>query len=433
MLPKQTIISDNIRLSSVYTDKFKTAALTFSLHTPLNERDYLLSLVLAGVMRRGTKNYPSMSSINKRLDELYASAIDIQSIINGNILTFCISAEILENKFTLDGTDICAEALKIISEILLSPITVDGAFPCSTVEYEKKFVKDSLEAETNNTKLYAASRIKELMSRNGTCFPTLKYMLAHIDEITPKELTEYYSHLISKTSLNIFYIGSENSESVSQKIQSAFMDFKCITTHSTASTVPEKACEFLSVTEDMPVSQGKLALGMRTNTVMGAKSNAAAIALNEIYGASPASKLFLNVRERLGLCYYCNSSYSPLSGNLTVFSGINSINREKATKEILHQFDEIKKGNISSAEMLAAKKSLEYSYMQIYDSPFSLQSFYTIRELFGIKETVDECKEKILSVTKNDICELANETLYDTCFFVNGTLAYGAEDENDCE
>lgn len=425
-------IADNIRFSSIYTDKFKTGTLTLSLYLPLTERDYLLGTVLAGVMRRGTEKYPSMASINRRLDELYASTVDIQCVLHGGVLSFCIGAELLENRFVPDGTDVCRETAEVMAQILLYPLMCDGILPEGTVESEKAFVKDSLSAEINNTRLYASTRLKELMSRDGAVrFPHLEYLLGNIDGITARELTDFYIRLISSSPLNAFYVGSENADSVCEKLSCALCGYVGAVRYKLSPVNAEKPREYISVTEDMPVNQGKLALGLRTGAVLGAHNFAAAVVLNEIFGASPASKLFLNVRERLGLCYYCGSSLGVLSGDLTVSSGVDVRNRERATAEILSQFEEIKKGNVSDAELFAVRKSLEYSYVQIYDSPFSLQSFYTVRDLAGLDETVEECKQKILSVTRDEVCELARNTVLDTCFFINGTLSCGEEDGND--
>ena len=110
-------------------------------------------------------------------------------------------------------------------------------------------------------------------------------------------------------------------------------------------------------------------------------------------------------------------------------SGIDSKNRSRATEEILTQLDEIRRGNVSAAELSAAKRSLEYSYVQIYDSPFSLQAFYASRELSGVNETVEECKRRILDVTAEQVCELARRTVLDTCFFINGTSKNSGEGE----
>ena len=423
--------SKSIDFSYINTDKFKTSALTFSFCMPLTERDYLCSLVLAGIMRRGTRSYPSMSLINRRLDELYSSSVDIQSVIHGNVLCFNVSAEMLDSRFALDGTDISSGVIDTIADILMRPLTLNGAFPENTVESEKSFVKDALSAEKNNTKLYAATRLKELMYRDGEIrFPSLKYLLSELDTVTPVELLAYHERLLSSP-FRVFYIGAEDQESIYRKINNIFVPIKNNPRSNFKAPTPSEAKEFLSLSEDMPVTQGKLCMGMRTGSVIGNTDNSSAVMLNEIFGASPASKLFVNVRERLGLCYYCSSAYSMLSGNLSVSSGIDISNRDRTVNEILSQLDEIKKGNISDTEFDAAKKSLAYSYVQIYDSPFSLQAFYFVRDLFGINETVEECKERILSVSRDSVSALATKIKYDTCFFVNGTLADAVEVADD--
>ena len=423
MTLQKVSITENIRLSYISTKKFKSELISFSLSAPITERSYLLSLVLCGVLRRGTNALPSMALINKRLDELYASTVDIQSSIHADVLTLCVSAEILSQRFSLDGTDILGGVTDTVADILLSPLTEDGCFPAKTVESEIAFVKDSLSAEINNTRLYASTRLKELMCRGeDSRFPTLEYLLSNVETVTPSELWDFYNSMLCSR-LSVFYIGSQTPSEISDRVKKAFEDFCGERINEFIIPRASAPKEFLSVTEDMPVNQGKLVMGMRTGAVMGSKQHAAAIVLNEIFGASPASKLFLNVRERLSLCYYCSSSYSMLSGNLTVASGIDCANRDVVTSEILAQLEQIKMGNVSDTEFEAARKSLEYSYVQIYDSPFSLQSFYFIRDLFGVCETVEECKERILSVTKEDVYQLARELEYDTCFFINGTLS----------
>ena len=87
--------NENMTFSWINTDKFKTGMLTFGISMPLDEKDYLHSLILAGVMRRGTENMPSMALINRRLDDLYAATVDIQSVIHAQTLCFTVSAEFL--------------------------------------------------------------------------------------------------------------------------------------------------------------------------------------------------------------------------------------------------------------------------------------------------------------------------------------------------
>jgi predicted Zn-dependent peptidase len=295
-------------------------------------------------------------------------------------------------------------------------------------------VKDALAAEKNNTRSYAAMRLRELMSRDGDRFPTLEYLLDNVMTVSAAEITEHYARLIASAPMSVFYVGRASEEHIASKLTSAFSEFKGSVLTPSPRIVPSTPKELFSVTEDMPVSQGKLALGFRTGTSIADGTHAVAVMLNEILGTSPASKLFMNVRERLGLCYYCASSYSIYSGNLSVATGLDVSNRQKAEDEILRQIDDIRKGNISDAEWTAARKSLEYTYVQIYDSPFALQSFYTNREFAGIDESVEDFKRALLSVTREEVSECAKNTVLDTRFFINGTSqADGCEEVSDDE
>ena len=362
-----------------------------------------------------------MAHINRRLDELYASTLEIQSTAYARSLSLVLSADLLDSAFAIDGTDIMGGVLDVMADMLLRPKTNGGIFPRETVESEIILAKDAFLAEKNNTRSYAATRCRELMSRSSNNYPTLEYLIENVTTITPEELTDYYRRLMNSAPLNVFYVGREESDVISKKVLDAFGGYMGRSVPIFEVRPPAKPLEYLSVTEDMPVSQGKLVLGMRTGSSYANGTYHTAIMLNEVLGASPSSKLFLNVRERLGLCYYCSSSYSMTSGNLTVSSGIDVKNKDIATKEILSQIEQIKLGNVSDAEFFAAQHSIEYSYTQIYDSPFSLQSFYSGREILGIDETVEECKKALLAVTKEQICRLAADIVLDTCFFINGT------------
>ena len=183
----------------------------------------------------------------------------------------------------------------------------------------------------------------------------------------------------------------------------------------------------------MPVSQGKLALGFSTGAVASADNDVSytAIMLNEILGGSASSKLFLNVREKLSLCYYCSSSYSNFSGVMLISSGFEFKNYEVARKAIFEQIEDIKNGKISDAEFLAAQRSITSSYRQLYDSPFDLQAFFGDRALFGITDGIEEAIEKILAVTKKDISALASNIKHESSYFIEGLESFDAEEEQD--
>ena len=90
----------------------------------------------------------------------------------------------------------------------------------------------------------------------------------------------------------------------------------------------------------MDVTQGKLAMGYRCSS----DDYPAMVLANLIFGGTSNSKLFLNVRERLSLCYYASSSYARSKNILTVSSGVETADFERAEAEIGRQLQAVQQG-----------------------------------------------------------------------------------------
>jgi len=418
----KTKVSDNLNLSCIQTDRFKTGVLIVTLTIPQTLEASANSMLLSGILRRGTECYPTMAALNRRLDDLYASCVEIRTQRIGKNLSLVFGAEMLDDRYAMDGINITEGVMEVLSEIIFHPRLPEGTFDASLVAQEIRFTQDALRAEINNTKLYAATRLAELMNRNDPEYPNVKRLQERIAAMDATALTSAYRNLLRNAVWQVFYVGTRSADTVASLLKKHFVSLPDTTPLPLCLPVAEPSAGERRASEQMPVSQGKLSLGFRTgvSAVSQADEIYAAMMLNEIFGASPASKLFMNVREKMSLCYYCSSSYHRYSGIITVHSGIESKNREIAEEAILAQLQEIRDGKISDAEFHAAKKSLENSYRQLYDNPFELQSFYGTRELFGISETIEESCIELSRVTKDDVVSLAKRVICDTVFFVEG-------------
>ena len=422
MIPIKTDLWDSVSLTSIKSDKFKTGMISFFLSRPLSSNVTALNLLLSGVLRRGSEKYPSMAHLNRRLDELYATSIEIKNARFGKNEVFLLSAEILDNAFICDGTDVLDGTAEVISQLLLHPLTENGAFPASAIKRERTTVQDAIKAEINNPKAYASGRCAEIMHREDKDFATVKDMLRTLEETDEVSLYSHYKDLIERSRLEVFYIGSESHEYVAEIIKKHFGEF-CGKQTALNPIKPERLTELCEITEPFEVSQGKLSMGFRIGICADSEEYFAAVLFNEIFGGSPASKLFMNVRERLGLCYYCASSYDTYLGNITVSSGIDVSSLDVTKAEILRQLEDIQAGRISDAEIRAAKQSIAHWYRQMYDYPFELFSFYSTRRLFGITSSPAEYLEKFEAVTKEQIVIAANRVKLNAVYFLKGTLS----------
>ena len=432
MLLHNENITDSVKLSVLNTNKFKASVISFTIILPLTKKNYINNLLLAHILRRGTKSYPSTASLNKKLDELYGSYVETKSHRIGENISLTLIAEILDNKFVTDKTDVLGETIDIISELILSPIFLDESFNTSFFEQEKKLICEAIDAEINNTRLYATKRCLEIINESLDV-PTSRECKELISSTTLDSLAEYHDYLINNGAINVFYIGSQDASSIRNKLSSVFTSYPCKKAIPLIFPRPISRADAIEISEKMPVSQGKLVLGLSTGVTVSKTDGATytGVMLNEILGGSASSKLFLNVREKLSLCYHCSSSYSGYSGILVISSGFEVKNYEIAKKEIFNQIEDIKQGNISDTEFEAARLSLTNNYRQIYDSPFELKSFFNNRALLGISENVEDAISKILSVTKEDIIALANNIKLIASYFIEGTLTDYTEDEDE--
>lgn len=421
MTPTKIKLWEGVTLSTIRTDKFKTGMISLSLSMPLSRSLTAGNMLLSGVLRRGSEEFPSMALLNRQLDGLYASAIEIKNTRHGRNESLVISADMLDNAFVRDGTDITDGVLHVLSQILLHPLNEGNSFPAETVRKEKIHVSDAIKAEINNPKAYARHRCSELLHQGDEDFPTLEELSAAVNATDEVSLYKHYTKLLSSASVEFFYVGSESAEKVADTVRRHFNEFGSREQRHITLT-PERFTSLKEVTEPFEVSQGKLVMGFRTGVCATDDEYFAAVIFNEIFGGSPASKLFMNVRERMSLCYYCASSYDTYLGNLIVSSGIDVASFEIARDAILTQLEDIKQGRISEVELEAAKKSVLHWYRQIYDFPFELFSFYSTRAMLGIDSTPEDYMKQFESVSAEEVVAVAKGVALDTVYFLKGTL-----------
>ena len=173
----------------------------------------------------------------------------------------------------------------------------------------------------------------------------------------------------------------------------------------------------------MQVSQSKM--------VMAFKSDYEDIYTAKLFcmllGATPFSKLFANVREKMSLCYYCSSAYADRKGTLFIDSGVESCNIEKAKKAIEEQLEAICNGDFTDEELENTKKSLCGGFKSNYDSIYDIMGWYAAQNTRNTAFAPEEINERIAKLTREDIISCAKTFKPDTVFVIRG------EEEEDCD
>lgn len=424
-------LSEGIHLNLLPSEKFKTNFLSVCFVVPLEKENAHLTALVPKVLSRGCKAYPDMAAISERLEYLYASDISAVYVKRAESLIVGFSADFVKDAFLPEkGENLLNSVSALLFDILFDPLIENGAFRESYVAGEKADLINAIGAKINNKAAYAKERCTEIM------FGARPYGISELgtaEEVrtaTSKQIYERYKQLVETAPIEIFFNGECNAEELSALVKSRIpVGAHRKTSFPTRAFLDGDPDEVTEVTDEMPVAQGKLVMGLRMSGVNVNSADAAAFnVFNEMFGGSANSKLFMNVREAMSLCYYCRSMPDMFMSALFISSGIEPENREKAKKAILEQLDAMKAGDFSDDDIAEAKLSLCNAYKELDDSASALCLWYLSRVIFGNDGTPEDTMEKIRAVTADEIRAAAEKVSLDTVYFIKGTGKSNSEE-----
>jgi len=414
-------IMPQVFLTAVRTDKFKTGCISINLCMQLSRKDAAKNALLPQVLLRGCGRYPDMQSLSAALDKLYGARVEPLVRKKGEVHCVGLYSDFVDDAFVPKGEKLLERVTELLGQLLLFPATKAGLFNHDYVQSERENLANRIRARINDKQQYAVSRLKELMCEGEPyAVDTLGEKAEDALKITPISLTKHYREVLETARIEIFYCGSAEAERVEIAVKNALealprAEGSIVQPYTDVKMTVGEARYF---TESMDVTQGKLAVGFRLGEIMKKPDLAKLLVFNALYGGSVTSKLFLNVRERLSLCYYASSQIERHKGILIVSSGIEVEKYEDALAEILRQLDLIRQGEVSEDELSNAKKTIMTDLRSVMDSQIMLENFYLGQAIESLAYSPDVLAELIRDVSKDDILAVANSIRLDSVYFL---------------
>lgn len=412
-------ISNGVTLCTHKTEQFKTSVVSLNIITPLGENTSAKAL-LCYLLARTNKAYPSVIGMNRKLASLYGASLSpsVMKIGEAQVLSLCLAS--IDDRFSLKGEKILCEGIELLLSCLFTPdITPDG-FKEENVRREKRLLIEKIESEKDDKRIYSLGRMIEEMCRDEV-YGTDKYGTAdEISALTGKDIFDTWKKVLLTCPIQINVTGNFDEAEIEGILKKHFDKIQ-----RKKEDITEIRTEFLTesysqelVTEKQKVKQGKLVIGMRAGMTYDFDNFPAIKLMTAIFGSGTFSKLFMNVREKMSLCYYCSARLINTKGIIVVESGVETENAEKALEAIRHELDDVRKGNFTDETISNAKLSLKDMYKSVSDSVGSIDSWFTMNCLSGKFRTPDEIAELIESVSREEIILAANMVTEDTVFIL---------------
>ena len=407
-------------LTVLHTDKFKTNCLSMSLIRPLCREEAALNALLPDVMLRGCGMCPDMTAISAWLDQRYGAGVQSTVRKKGEVQAIGLFMDYINERYTLEGENLTEDVCRLMGSFLLDPVLENGAFRADYVEGEKINLINAIESQINDKRTYAAIRLREEMFADEP-YGVSKYGSPEdVAAITPEALYAHYQHILATSQIELIFTGDADTaclEATLREVFAALPRTQMTEVGTTPGAMPETVRE---VTEQMELTQAKLVMGFRTGITAGDANYPALLMLNGVYGGSLTSKLFMNVREKMSLCYYASSGIDRVKGVMVVSSGIDTRQYETARKEILAQLEACKRGDITEEELESTRSYLISSLKTGEDSPYNLDDFQLGQVIGGVDYTAESLAESLKTVTIPDIQAAAELLRLDTVYFLRG-------------
>ncbi len=341
---------------------------------------------------KGTKKRPTSLAIAETLDKVGG----IYNAFTGEEYTGYF-AKVAVSNFEL--------ALDWVSDIFLN-----STLPEKELKKEKGVIIEEINMRQDHPMEYVQTLWMRLLYGDQPAGWDIAGTKESVSKISREELIKYVNSQYTASNTIVSIAGNIKEEFVLEKVKKYFARVKKIESRKKVKVIEEQDRPNLLL-ETKKTDQAHLFLGVRAFNLFHPLRYAQEL-LAIILGGMMSSRLFEEIRSKLGIAYYIHSGSEANSDTGFVFTqaGFDNNNVERGILAILKEYKKISQEKVPQKELKKAKEYLKGKTTLLLESSDAQASFYAGQELLE-KEilTPKEIFAKIDRVSQNDILKLSKD------------------------
>ena len=413
-----------MNIYKVNNNKFKSIYISYNFTQEVNDTKIFSSYaVLASLMAKISKSYPTQKDIEKYLNSLYGANFDVNIEKLGDLYNLEFRIEFVNKKFIPSKEELLEKILLFLKEMIYNP----AQWTQDVLKREKDFILQRINERKDEKLKYGIQRAEELLCKDE---PFGTYLYGEEDvvkNLSLKDIKDAYSTLINDSITVIVSGNLDGYDSIDSEIEKIFKqydkNFNTNIENLKYNIKRQENYKYEEVKEIQDTTQSVLSLGLRIKECT-PKDFYVLNVYNAILGTTPSSKLFQNVREKESLAYTVRSRYYRFKDIIVIYAGINKENYEKALNVIKIQLEDMKKGNITDIEFKSARDSLLADLLEWKDSKVAMAKM-KISNLIAFKDadiSIDQMREEIKNVKIEDVINIAKKIEIEKVFLLGGEI-----------
>ena len=303
-----------------------------------------------------------------------------------------------------------AKVVDVVSDMFLHPV-----FDQKEMEKEKGVIIEEIRMYNDLPQQRAAELLSELLYGDQPAGWNIAGNEQTVRSFTREALMSYRTSAYTYPATTIVVSGSFKEDEMNDLIVKAFVgnpDKK------TKSKLPVKEGQPSPriLTSFKETDQTHLAIGFRTFSILDPRIPTMNV-LSTILGRGMSSRLFLKMREELGICYYIRAEHEPLTdhGYLNVSAGVDNSRVEEGIKGILGECIRLKDEVVSEVELQKAKDYIAGTTMLSLETSDARAEFCGYQEILkGRVDLPETLIARVRAVTAQDVQNLAKDIFKDS-------------------
>ncbi len=341
---------------------------------------------------KGTKKRPSNLIISETLDKI------------GGIYNAFTSEE-YTGYFAKVAASHFEKALGWTSDIYLNSL-----LPQREIEKERGVIIEEINMYFDTPMIYIGELWKNLLYGDQPAGWDVAGTKESVRNISRQDLIKYMNSQYTASNTVVCVAGKISSFQAMEKIKNYFSKIKEKKPRA-KSPVIEKQKKPETLIFPKETDQTHLALGVRAYNLFHPQKYTLEL-LGVILGGMMSSRLFTEIREKLGIAYYIKTSAEcdPDAGYLITQAGIDNQKIDGGISAILKEYKKISQKKIPASELKKAKDNLKGKLALTLESSDAQASFYAGQEILEKRIlSPEELFKKIDKVSVNDILKVAKD------------------------
>ncbi len=393
--PKKKTLKNGLRIVTVPMKDNPTVTVLVLVGTGSNyetKKNNGISHFLEHMCFKGTTRRPSAQAISHELDAL---GCQYNAFTSHEMTGYYAKSDAKNFKKIFD----------VISDIYLN-----STFPEKEMQKEKGVIVEEINMYEDMPQSHVQDLFQEVLYGDQPAGWNIAGTRENVKAMTREQFVKYKSEHYVAGATVIVVAGNISSTEVSKEVTKHFGD---VHTGKKVGKVKTKDIQTKPniLIKNKVTDQTHFVLGVRTFPIND-KRNVTLSVMSALLGAGMSSRLFIKLREELGVAYYVRAYNEPSldHGSFQVSAGVSNNRTLEVIKEILKECSRLTKEKVSGKELSKVKSFMIGNTKLSLEATDDIANFYGSQELMrkNIK-TLNEKIKDINNVTPEAIMKVAKE------------------------